>query len=75
MRSMKDAIIIHGVTSEGVSHSVKYLIPGGWDNDFEAVRRALEWADGEYTYVRDAKGNGTEYKEFAEITGIELVVG
>lgn len=66
---MKDTIIIHGVSSEGVNHSVKYLIPGGWDNDFAAVRRALEWADGEYRVYQNAR----EEKEFAEITGIELL--
>ena len=72
---MKDTIIIHGVSSEGVSHSTKYLIPGGWDNDFTAVKRALEWADGEYRFYKNARGEGIEAKDFVEITGIELLGG
>lgn len=69
------AIIVRGISAKGTKRVMSYMYPSSAKNDFEAIARALEWANDEYTceYGKDGKPvPGSEYKEFETITDIKI---
>ena len=67
-------IRVKGISSIGTEREIRYLVSA--DNDFEAIVEALRYANDEYTCKYDENLQpipNTVYKEFVEITSIEVI--
>ena len=71
---MMKTIRVKGISSIGTEREIRYSVSA--DSDFEAIAEALRYANNEYTCKYDENLNpipNTVYKEFAEITSIEVI--
>lgn len=74
--TMTRFISVRGISAKGTQRVMNYVYPRSAKNDFEAITRALEWANDEYTCEYDKDGKpvlGSEYKEFETITDIKIM--
>lgn len=70
---MKDSIIVTGISSKGTKRVETYVYPMFVDNEFDAIRKVLEYADDEYSVEYTEEGKpipNTEFKDFVQITSI-----
>lgn len=68
------SIRVKGISSIGTVREMQYMVFE--DNDFEAIAKVLRYANDEYTCKYDENLKpipNTEYKEFVEITSIEII--
>lgn len=77
MDGMTEWVIeVRGISAKGTQRVMNYVYPRSAKNDYEAITRALEWANDEYTCEYDKDGKpvlGSEYKEFETITDIKIM--
>lgn len=72
---MRDYIKVTGISSKGTQRVMNYNYPMFVENNFQAIKKVIEWADEEYTCEYDENHKpipDTTYKEFEEITSIEV---
>lgn len=71
-------IEVKGISENGYERTMNYTYPMFAKNDFEAIAKAMEYADREYNCEYDENGKaipGTEYKEFVKITSVHVYDG
>lgn len=75
MKVIKE-IKITGISEKGTKRVMTYCYPFDADNDFQAIARAISWANDEYTCEYDENYKpilNSDYKEFVKITSIEVI--